>query len=75
VDELGCGAGMSCTMPCSRAHSEREFVRKLAWVAADAVALGLVIFGWILTSAGFFHFSNEEKLGPETTFAPTRGES
>jgi hypothetical protein len=45
-------------------------VRKMVWAAAAAFAVGIVIFGWILASAGFFHSSNQEKQGPETTFSP-----
>jgi hypothetical protein len=50
-------------------------VRKLVWVGVAAFAAGLVILGWILASAGFFGVPGQEKLGPETTFAPTPGKS
>jgi hypothetical protein len=50
-------------------------MRKLVWVGAVALALGLVILDWILASAGFFGLSNQEKLGPETTFAPAPDKS
>ncbi|HEY0352241.1 MAG TPA: hypothetical protein VGC68_01240 [Enterovirga sp.] len=45
-------------------------MRKMVWAAGAAFAVGIVIFGWILTSAGFFHVSTQEKQGPETTFSP-----
>ena len=45
-------------------------MRKLIWVGVAALAASLVIFGWILTNAGFFGRSGQEKLRPETTFAP-----
>jgi hypothetical protein len=45
-------------------------LRNFMWVAAGAFAVGLAIFGWILVSAGYFGFRNQEKQGPETTHAP-----
>jgi hypothetical protein len=50
-------------------------VRKLIWVGIAALAASFVIFGWILTNAGLFGRSGQEKLGPETTFAPASGKS
>jgi hypothetical protein len=48
-------------------------VRKFLLVGVAAVALSLVIFGWILVNAGLFGFSAHDKQGPETTFAPQGG--
>ena len=50
-------------------------MRKLIWVGISALAASLVIFGWILTNAGFFGRSGQEKLRPETTFSPAQNKS
>ena len=52
-----------------------SFLRNILWVAAGAFAVGLVIFGWILVSAGYLGLRNEQKLGPERSLAPTSQDS
>jgi hypothetical protein len=50
-------------------------VRKLIWVGITAFALSLVILVWILTNAGLFGRAGQEKVRPETTFAPASRKS
>ena len=47
-------------------------LRKLVWVGAAAFVLGLVVFGWILASAGLFRASEADKIRPDTTFVPDK---